>query len=63
MLGRKGETNRSVFEITRGKIIPNALKKGRKKIQPADLNPYPNKKSRQLQEKTKTKVLMREIFL
>ena len=50
-LGRRGETNRIVFKITRGKTIPDVLKKGRKEIQLADLNPNLNKKAKQLQGK------------
>ena len=33
LLGRRGETNRSVLAIARGKIIPDVLKKGHKEIQ------------------------------
>ena len=32
-LGRRGEINRSIFAMSRGKIIPEVLKKGRVEIQ------------------------------
>ena len=53
-LGRRGETNRSVLAISRAKMIPDALKKGRKEIELENL--------KQLQGKTKTKVLLRELL-
>ena len=51
-LGRRGETNRSILSISRGKLIPDALKKGREEID-----------VQQLQGKKRTKVLIRELLL
>ena len=51
-LGRRGETNRSILSISRGKLIPDALKKGREEID-----------VQQLQGKKRTKVLLRELLL
>ena len=51
-LGRRGETNRSIFSISRGKLVPDALKKGREETT-----------AKQLQGKMRTKVLMRELFV
>ena len=50
-LGRRGETNRSIFSISRGKLVPDALKKGREETD-----------AKQLQGKMRTKVLMRELL-
>ena len=64
LLGRRMETNQSFFAISRGKIIPDALKKGRFDIQ-ADKNDtlVQSEKSNQLQGKTKTKWLIHELIV
>jgi len=51
-LGRRSETNRSILSISRGKLIPEALKKGREEID-----------GKQLQGKKRIKVLMRELLV
>ena len=50
-LRRRSEINRSILPISRGKLIPEALKKGREEID-----------VKQLQGKKRTKVLMRELL-
>ena len=55
-LGRRGETNRSIFAMARAQIVPDALRKGRKEVQGESL------KSKQLQGKSKTKALLGELI-
>ena len=59
-LGRRGETNRSVMAISRGKLIPDALKRGREDI--LSTGPSTDQKEKQLQGKKRTKVLMQELI-
>ena len=60
-LGRRGETNRSIFAMSRGKLIPEALKKGRAEIQPEV--PTENEKAKQVQAKYRTKLLLKEVLV
>ena len=65
-LGRRGETNRSILAIARGKILPEALQTGRDHINSipvddSDSDSDSNDKMKQLQGKRKIEFLMREL--
>ena len=57
-LGWRGEISQLVLIMARSKILKEALNIGRDEIQTA----HPLPKKRQLQGKTKTKALMRELI-
>ena len=54
-LGRRQESNRSILAMARGRIIPDALQKGREDLED-------DENTKQLQGKRKTKVLMESVF-
>ena len=58
LLGMRGYTNRSVFAIARGNIIPDTPNKGCKEIQLDDPSSQADKKMKQLQGKSDTKVVI-----
>ena len=55
-LGRRGEVNRSILAIARGRYLPDALKIGRAEVQPKENV----EKKKQLQGEKRTSVLMRQ---
>ena len=57
-LGRRGESNRTILAITRGKILPEELQKGRDNINDESID---DSKKKQLQGKKKTEYLVREL--
>ena len=58
-LGRRDEKNRTILALSRSKILPEVLSVGRALLN-LNNNGHSNKK-KQLQGKTRTKVLMRQI--
>ena len=57
-LDRRWEHNRSILAITHGRLIPNAVAKGREGIA---LDEEEGSKPKQLQGKMKTKYLLRDV--